>query len=232
MKTFLASIFASTPLAFQNKRSGKKTFQKSSAKILTPAVSTWLLTVSLACMNATAFAAKPVAKPDSASTKDNVSVTIPVLNNDRGLADKPISVRIVSKDSGLTASVNRKNKIRVRPSSGTRGKKTLVYRIKDRNGDQAYAAVTVNVTCTSCAQTADVTVRWKKGSSVVRGYNVYFGSSSKNATQQIADVTTNSATIDAVADLGLNKGDKACFRVKSYSNVAESDYSSAVCGTL
>jgi len=112
MKTFLASIFASTPLGSKNAQSGKESSRNLPEKRATSVVAAGLLAVSLVSISSSVFAARPVANNDSASTRDGVRVMIPVLNNDRGLSDKPIRVTIASKDSDLSVSVTNTNRIR------------------------------------------------------------------------------------------------------------------------
>ena len=43
---------------------------------------------------------------------------------------------------------------------------------------------------------------------------------------------SNSIEIDPILELGLEKGEKVCFRIKSYNNVTESDFSGAICSVL
>lgn len=43
---------------------------------------------------------------------------------------------------------------------------------------------------------------------------------------------SNSIVINPLRDLGRNKGDRVCFRIKSYNNVTESDFSGAICNTI
>ncbi len=42
----------------------------------------------------------------------------------------------------------------------------------------------------------------------------------------------NSIEINPLRDLGLEKGENICFRLKSYNNVTESDFSKAICGKI
>ena len=46
------------------------------------------------------------------------------------------------------------------------------------------------------------------------------------------DPAAPSLEYDAEADLGLRLGDLACFRLKAYNNVGESDFSQAACARL
>jgi hypothetical protein len=41
-----------------------------------------------------------------------------------------------------------------------------------------------------------------------------------------------SLVINPLTELGLEAGNKACFSVKSYNNVSESDFSKAICGQI
>ena len=42
----------------------------------------------------------------------------------------------------------------------------------------------------------------------------------------------SSLIINPLKDLGLNSGEQVCFRVKSYNNTLESDFSKAICGKI
>ena len=42
----------------------------------------------------------------------------------------------------------------------------------------------------------------------------------------------SSLAINPIADLGLTTGDNVCFSVKSYNNIAESDFSKAICSKV
>ena len=42
----------------------------------------------------------------------------------------------------------------------------------------------------------------------------------------------SSLVINPLSELGLTSGDNVCFRVKSYNNVSESDFSKPICGKI
>ena len=42
----------------------------------------------------------------------------------------------------------------------------------------------------------------------------------------------NSININPMRDLGLDQGKSACFKIKSYNNIGESEFSDAICGQV
>ncbi len=53
-----------------------------------------------------------------------------------------------------------------------------------------------------------------------------------NSSPNISAENMNSLTVNPLLDLGLGKGKSVCFRLKSYNNVTESDFSKAICGEI
>ena len=57
-------------------------------------------------------------------------------------------------------------------------------------------------------------------------------STSPNYPSSSPESFTNSFTVNPLRDLGLGKGENVCFRIKSYNNIAISDFSKAICGQI
>ncbi|MFT7304767.1 MAG: hypothetical protein ACI9P7_000024 [Candidatus Azotimanducaceae bacterium] len=85
----------------------------------------------------------PVANADSAQTIVGAAVTIPVLLNDTGLGNTPISLTAAAPTSG-SASVSG-SEIIYTPNGGFTGNDTFVYTVVDADGDQASATVSIFV---------------------------------------------------------------------------------------
>jgi len=78
-------------------------------------------------------------------------------------------------------------------------------------------------------------LRWNQNMAEVTGYRVHFGNDITTPTmiREVPNPATG-AVVDtefSVASLGLTEGQKGCFRLTAYNEVAESEYSRAVCGT-
>ena len=61
------------------------------------------------------------------------------------------------------------------------------------------------------------------------------GSGSSYSTTDASPTTPrqfSSLEINPLSDLGLEEGDSVCFKVKSYNNVTESDYSKPICSII
>lgn len=75
----------------------------------------------------------------------------------------------------------------------------------------------------------------------VQGYLVFFGFEPDATSQLLSTLLIGSAGFDAAApsvsyqaasQLGVRAGDTACFRVKAFNEVAQSEFSNAACKTL
>ena len=55
---------------------------------------------------------------------------------------------------------------------------------------------------------------------------------STNSLSSSPETFTNLLTVNPLRDLGLGKGKNVCFRIKSYNNITESDFSNAFCGQI
>lgn len=103
------------------------------------------------------------------------------------------------------------------PLPGLYGEQTLIYQVTDADGNTTTANAVVDVVCAECNDTPNITLRWTPIAGDLDGYRVFFGGTPTTADNPVSDVTTNSATFNAGADLGLRLGDDQCFRVKAYN---------------
>jgi hypothetical protein len=93
--------------------------------------------------------------------------------------------------------------------------------------------------CEECAAST-ITLMWDPSPQPegVIGYYVYSGKSEAAATQLITDLSIANPDFDvsspqvqysALLDLGLESGERSCFRVKAYNNNGVSEYSQVAC---
>ncbi len=211
-------------------------------------VSDDVLTASLAAFSITVNSghnAAPVAQNDSGySTEQSSPISIPVLDNDRGLDDGPIQVTVIQPPPNGATEVLSNNSIRYTPNNDYSGSDSFVYKITDADGDIATATVTLEVTvCSSCAADVILNLSWDANPAEedVTGYNVFYGESDNTANSLYKTFTGNSAGFDlnapsidtnANADLSLQAGDDVCFRISAYNSAGESSKSAAVCETI
>ncbi|MFO0800699.1 MAG: Ig-like domain-containing protein [Gemmataceae bacterium] len=92
--------------------------------------------------------AQPAAVPDTATTPEGLAVTIPVLGNDDGLLDGPITLTLLTAPL-VGSAVVVGTSILYTPAPGTNGTVTFGYRVTDTNGDSSDGTVTVTVTVTA-----------------------------------------------------------------------------------
>jgi len=184
--------------------------------------------------------ATPFANDDTAVTSLNTAVIINVTANDTGLEDTPYITSVFSPPSQGSAVVRSPNSIEYIPEAGFAGTDSFVYQIVDNDNDLATASVSIDVTCPFCAANTVVTVTWNKNPSNISGYKLYYGTSALTTDtldllQTIPNNTNGfdpnnpAANFDAWNDLGLNKGDSVCFRVKAYNLTSSSNFSDAAC---
>jgi CshA-type fibril repeat protein len=86
----------------------------------------------------------PVAVNDSATTNEDVPVTIPVLANDSDVDGDPLTVTGATAGNG-TVSINPDGTITYTPNSDFNGTDTVSYTISDGKGGTSTATVTVTV---------------------------------------------------------------------------------------
>jgi hypothetical protein len=95
--------------------------------------------------------------------------------------------------------------------------------VTDNSGDQTGKKVILN---------------WDPSPVSLLGYYIYYGATPETASQQVATLSVDLGTIDALDpkwscdlknDLGVLPGKQVCFRVKAYDGFQLSDYSEAAC---
>jgi len=83
-----------------------------------------------------------------------------------------------------------------------------------------------------------ITLNWRPNSGRIDGYLVFYGPNASMASAQISDISVNSSGFspltpsiqyDTWLDLNALPGDNVCFRLRAYSAVGISGWSSAVC---
>lgn len=87
-----------------------------------------------------------MAVDDTATTAEDIPVTIDVLANDTGLGDVPITVSLSSAPAEGTASVNPDNTITYTPNADFNGTDSFSYQVKDNDGETSTGLVTISVT--------------------------------------------------------------------------------------
>jgi predicted extracellular nuclease len=88
----------------------------------------------------------PVATTDSATTEEDVAVTIAVLSNDSDVAGDPLSISSVTQGAKGTVTTNANGTVTYTPQSNANGADSFTYTISD--GDGGTATATVNITIT------------------------------------------------------------------------------------
>lgn len=173
-----------------------------------------------------------MATPDTASTKQDTTITIEVLANDKGFGGVAPSVSISSDPQHGKVFIRDDGSIAYTPAIGFTGVDSFVYKIADGGDTFAIATATVKVSCSNCAAGAQkITLKWNPVPGNVLGYLVYFA---EGMVTNPAPVTTvlrkSSAKFDVQADLGLSHGDYVCFWVQSVNAAGTSDLSAPACG--
>jgi hypothetical protein len=97
----------------------------------------------------------PQALGDVIDTDEDVPVTIPVLANDTGTGDRPVTVTITSDPASGTAVVNADNTVTYTPVANWSGVVAFDYSVRDLDGESDAAHVTVDVTAVNDAPVAD-----------------------------------------------------------------------------
>ncbi len=88
----------------------------------------------------------PVANDDSASTNENTSVTVEVLNNDEGLGDGNLDLTITNAPSNGDASLNGDSTITYDPNDNYVGSDNFSYEVCDEGGSGECDTASVNIT--------------------------------------------------------------------------------------
>ncbi|MFO0727445.1 MAG: Ig-like domain-containing protein [Myxococcota bacterium] len=87
----------------------------------------------------------PSAAPDNASLDEDTSVTTPVLANDSGLGDRPITVTIVTPPQHGRAVVNPDGTVTYTPAPNYNGPDSYTYRARDVDGQTSDGVVSITV---------------------------------------------------------------------------------------
>jgi len=116
-----------------------------------------LLASALGLATPVAFAAAPIAKPDTAVTKSGVAVSIPVMVNDRDPDGDTLTIGSFPQASRpANGSVSKQGRFAVyTPAAGFSGTDSFSYRLKDSTNAWSRAA-RVTVTVTAIGNTAPV----------------------------------------------------------------------------
>jgi len=100
---------------------------------------------------------QPVAVNDSATTTENTSVTIDVLNNDSDIDGDTLTVDSVTQGANGSVANNGGN-VTYTPAVGFNGTDSFSYIVGDGNGGTSAGTVTVNVTVPAVPATVNVQV--------------------------------------------------------------------------
>lgn len=112
-----------------------------------------------------AFAA-PTANNDTATTGQNIPVTVNVLGNDVAGDGTINSIQITSGPANGTATVNGSNNIVYTPNASFTGTNTVTYKITDSNNKTATATLTVTVVAVQPAVAANDTAATAKNTPI------------------------------------------------------------------
>jgi hypothetical protein len=107
---------------------------------------------------------QPVAVADDAAVAPNGSINIPVLQNDTGLEDTPLSVSTTVPSNGSVTVEN--NNTVTYANSGTAGVDTFTYTVTDNDGDNDTATVTVTVADLNVPMAVNDTVNTNRGKAI------------------------------------------------------------------
>ena len=91
----------------------------------------------------TISSAAPTPANDTATTREDVAVTIPVLANDTDPQGEPLTIIAATADHGTVAIVG--DALTYTPAAGFSGAATIVYTVSDPAGNRATATVSVDV---------------------------------------------------------------------------------------
>lgn len=97
-------------------------------------------------------------------------------------------------------------------------------------------------TSTGAATDVELQLSWQPNPDAIAGYRVYFGTTAENATTELSNLAIGSRALDARApsvtynagrDLGLDPGERACFRLRAYDGEGTlSSWSQTTCTTI
>lgn len=184
---------------------------------------------------------QPSARVDYARVAMNSNTVINVLQNDGGLGDGGLTVKVSIPPKHGGARVRPDHRIVYQPQRDYVGGDQFAYLVTDRDGDSSVATVSLEVACLGCAENVNLTLRWSPSDASVLGYVLHSGETADVMDREIAQLTLKAGGFDAASpslrlnasrDLQLHDGDDVCFRVKAYDADGYSDYSPAACITI
>ena len=189
------------------------------------------------------------AVDDKVTTKKGKKITVDVARNDAGYNKNNYRVAIVGKPKKGKAKIQGGRKIVYTPNGQFVGTDTIEYRLTDNRGfnKRAKVRITVSKNGGSGDRTSDsaggnrIILQWDKNKQKVDGYLILFGIKRNQTFVQVADLSARTGKLDRnapsvvlfpEADLGLKRGDNACFSVQAYNNKGYSRVSETVCGKI
>lgn len=176
-------------------------------------------------VNAGQHAAVSPMRNDQIPDRDNVSFRID--------AD-PVEGVIEARSNGV---------IVYKAPENFKGSDTILYSIRDDNGNQSMASIELTIACPLCG-VAGVELAWPANASDenIAGYRIYFGPDENEFTSTMLreirvtssgfNADSPSVTFNPTTDLDLGGRDSGCFRVSAIRGNEESEQSSATCFTL
>ena len=179
------------------------------------------------------------AQPDFIKTKVNQEVEIAVLENDQ-LSDGDSSITISVTPSNGAVRTLQNNTVVYTPNPSFSGIDKFTYTLSNRYESQQ-AIVTIAVGCSDCYKDKIINLSWNPSvTGKDAGYLIYYGNHEDTANRLVFDLSTftglnqqsPSVQLSVKHDLGLETGDRVCFRISAYILYAESGLSEPICGTV
>jgi len=96
-------------------------------------------------------------------------------------------------------------------------------------GQTGSQPITTTITGNTNGDGMTVSLSWRSNPDPVDGYVVYNGPTPEEAVSELTVTPQTTVQYDTVTDLGLNSGDRTCFRLRAYSKGGVSGFSDAVC---
>ena len=162
----------------------------------------------------------PVAVDDAVATLGNQSVLVPVLANDAGLGDAPVTLLAVSTPT-VGAAVIEGAAVRYTPVRTVGGEVTFTYTLRDADGDTATATVRVAVTAVNSVPVAvnDVATVLEDGTVLIAVRANDTGGDAPVVISAVSDPPRGTATIEAGAvrytpDANLSGADSFTYTVR------------------
>ncbi|MCP4263376.1 MAG: tandem-95 repeat protein, partial [Planctomycetes bacterium] len=118
----------------------------------------------------------PVANDDSATTDENVAITVNVLANDTDVDGDTLSVASVIQPTNGTVVINADNTVTYTPTASFNGLDSFTYIVSDGNGGTDTATVTIDVTPVGGAPIVNIDIYPNRAPNYVflsRNYTIY-----------------------------------------------------------